>query len=270
MSAPAPDPRHAAPPPAAPAAASLPRRTLGDAALALAFLTIVPLPERAFAGGSMRRAAGWFPLAGVAIGALAGGVRAATEPLLGAGPATVLALVALVAVTGALHQDGLADCADGLGVRGDRERRLAVMRDSAIGSFGTLALLGWALLLFATLAPLTNAHALAALIAAAALGRAAALAHASTTPPARRDGLGAGFTVPAPALAVGVATAAAAALLAAGPLRGLLAIAAAALAALASAGVARWAIGGRSGDTLGATVVLTELVVCLALAAAWH
>ena len=63
----------------------------------------------------------------------------------------MLALVVLVAVTGALHQDGLADCADGLGVRGDRERRLAVMRDSAIGAFGTLALIGWALLLIAAL-----------------------------------------------------------------------------------------------------------------------
>ena len=56
--------------------------------------------------------------------------RAPRPTVLGAGRASVLALIVLVGLTGALHQDGLADCADALGVRGDRERRLAVMRDS--------------------------------------------------------------------------------------------------------------------------------------------
>ncbi|MDW5598370.1 adenosylcobinamide-GDP ribazoletransferase [Conexibacter stalactiti] len=257
-------------PPKAAAATGPARRTLGDAALAISFLTLLPLPERAFAGGSMRRAAGWFPLVGVAIGAFAGGVRAAAESLVGAGPATVLALIALVAATGALHQDGLADCADGLGVRGDRERRLAVMRDSAIGTFGMLALLGWGLLAFTTLAPLTNADVLTALIAAASLGRAAALAHATVTPPARRDGLGAGFTVPTAALAAGIATAAVATALVTRDLADtLLALAAAALATAAVTAWSRRTLGGRTGDTLGATVALTEVAVLLALAAAW-
>ncbi|MDO8189442.1 adenosylcobinamide-GDP ribazoletransferase [Conexibacter sp. JD483] len=257
--------------PSAPGDAPKPLHPLADAALALAFLTRIPIPPRALDRADMPRAAGWFPLVGVLVGAVAGGVRAAAEPLLGGASASVLALAALVIVTGALHQDGLADCADGLGVRGDRAKRLAVMRDSQIGSFGMLALLGWGLLAFTTLAPLTNGHALAALIAAAALGRAAALAHASMLPPARSDGLGAGFSVPRAALAAGIATAIVATVAATrDPQETALALAAAALATAAATAAARRAIGGRSGDTLGATVVVAELAVLLALAAAWH
>lgn len=265
---PAPDPDATAPP--QPRAAK-PLRPLSDAALALAFLTRIPVPGRLLDQADMRRAAGWFPLIGVGVGALAGGVRAASEPLLGGATATVLALAALVIVTGALHQDGLADCADGLGVRGDRARRLSVMRDSQIGTFGMLALLGWGLLAFTTLAPLGSGHALTALIAAAALGRAAALAHATVLPPARADGLGAGFAVPRASLAAGVATALVATAAATrDPAETALALGAAVLAAAAASAAARRAVGGRTGDTLGATVAVTELAVLLALAAAWH
>lgn len=259
-----------APRPDPPATRSRRPNPLADLGMALSFLTLLPVPAAAHERGDFGRAAGWFPLVGAAVGALAGGVGLAAEPLLGAAPATVLALATLVLVTGALHQDGLADCADGLGVRGDRERRLAVMRDSQIGTFGMLALLGWGLLLLTTLAPLDDADALFALIAAGALGRAAALVHAVATPPARREGLGAGFAVRLTPLALGVATAAAAALLAVGPARGLLAIAAAALVAAASVVWARRAVGGRTGDTLGATIALAELAVIVALAASWQ
>jgi adenosylcobinamide-GDP ribazoletransferase len=245
-------------------------RIPSEIAHAVAFLTIVPLPGALLRRGGFGGAVAWFPLVGVLVGGLAGAVRVALEPLLGAAAATVVAVAALVIVTGALHQDGLADSADGLGVRGDRERRLAVMRDSAIGAFGTLALLGWALLLVATLAAIDATQALRALIAAAALGRAAALVHGAATPPARPEGLGAGFAVGRLALAVGSVVAAGAAVAAAGPLRGLAAIATAAVLALGSIAWARRAVGGRTGDTLGATIALTELAVCLVLTASWH
>jgi adenosylcobinamide-GDP ribazoletransferase len=252
-----------------PRAAGPLRRPFSDAALALSFLTLIPVPASALRAGSMRRATAWFPAVGAGVGAVGGGVRIAFEPLLGATTATVLALGAIVALTGALHQDGLADCADGLGVRGDRERRLTVMRDSAIGVFGMLALLGWGLLIVTALAQLSKHQALDALIAAAALGRAAALVHATTTSPARRDGLGAGFSVPPAALAAASVAAAAAAVLALGLSRAALAVAAAALIAGATSTWARRAVGGRTGDTLGATVALAELLVVLALAASW-
>jgi adenosylcobinamide-GDP ribazoletransferase len=264
------------------------RRVASHVALAVAFLTILPVRMRSIDLGA---AAAWFPAVGALIGALAGGVRAGADPLFGPTVATALAMVALVAVTGALHQDGLADTADGLGVRGDRERRLAVMRDSATGAFGVLALIGWALLMLAALAPLSQVEALAALIAVGALSRWAALVHAAATPPARPDGLGAGFRVGAGALGFASATAlvvaAGAAALGAGSAGGgsgfadalgsadalaaaAVALAAALAVALLSAWAARRAIGGRTGDTIGATVAVAEVAVALTLLGFWR
>ncbi|MEJ7796909.1 MAG: adenosylcobinamide-GDP ribazoletransferase [Solirubrobacteraceae bacterium] len=242
------------------------RRALDGAALALAFLTVIPVGTHREAG-SGRAAAAWFPLVGALVGGLAGATRFYLEPLFGPTVASVLALAVLVAVTGGLHQDGLADCADGLGVRGDRERRLAVMRDSAIGVFGALALLGWGLLLVAALAALSDAEALRALISAAVLGRWAALLHAFATPAARPDGLGTTFVVTAASLAVASVTAIVAVVLLDGPPHGLAVAAAAAIVALVASVWARRTLGGRTGDTLGATVAGTEVAACLALLA---
>ena len=243
-------------------------RPLADAALAVAFLTIVPVRVRD-PNASLARAAAFFPLVGAAVGAAAGAIRVAFQPLLGTGPATVLALVVLTALTGALHQDGLADTADGLGARGDRDRRLAAMRDPAIGAFGVLALIGWALLLATTLARFSATDALLALVAAGALSRWAALLHAAATPPARADGLGAGFAPTTAALLIASATALAAAELAGGARPGLVAIAATLVVSALTSAWARRALGGRTGDTLGATVALAELAACAALLAAY-
>jgi adenosylcobinamide-GDP ribazoletransferase len=233
---------------------------------AITFLTIVPLGR----GGDARRAAGWFPIVGAAVGGVAGGVRAGLEPMLGATPATVLAVAALVIVTGALHQDGLADTADGLGVRGDRDRRLAAMRDSSIGVFGALALIGWTLLLVVVLARLSAVHAVEALVAAGVLGRWSALLHALWSPPARPDGLGAGFGVTRIALGVATVLAAGAAIALCGIGPGLAAVAAGLVVAALSALHVRATLGGRTGDTLGATVALAEVAVCVVLLAVWR
>ena len=247
------------------------RALLDGPAAAVSFLTVLPVaPRGPTAPGRVESSVVWFPLVGALIGGLAGGVRVAAEPLLGAGVASVLALVALVAVTGALHQDGLADTADGLGVHGDRERRLEAMRDSAVGAFGMLALLAWALLFFTTLASLSDTHALQALIAACALARWAALLHARAIPAARPDGLGAAFAPASAPLLVATALAILVAELSCGLLPGLAAIGAALLTAAPSAVWARHALGGRTGDTLGATVAITEVAVCLALLAVWQ
>jgi len=241
------------------------RRTGAGLALAVTFLTIVPVRVPARPRVELGSAAGWFPLVGALVGAVAGGVRVGMEPLIGGTAATVLALAALVVVTGALHQDGLADVADGLGVRGDRERRLAVMRDPVTGTFGTLALVGWALLMLAAVAPLGNEDALAALIAAGALSRWAALVHASFAPPARPGGLGAGFVVTQTALVVATAFAVPIALLVAGPGPGAAAVGATLVLVGLSAVAARRAIGGRTGDTIGATVCVVEAAVATLL-----
>ena len=253
---------------ATPSAQATASRTdlLAGAALAVSFLTVLPVRFRGLADG-LRTAAGWFPAVGALVGAIAGGVLVGAEPLFGSTAAAVLAAAALILVTGALHQDGLADCADGLGVRGDRERRLAVMRDSAIGVFGALALIVWMLLLVTALAGLPPRNALLALIAACAAGRWSALVHATLARPARNDGLGAGFVVGSWSLAIATATVLGACLLTAGLGHGLVAFAVAAAVALLLTAWAQSTLGGRTGDTLGATVALAEVAVCLTLLA---
>lgn len=279
--------------PAAIAATSSRRssRPWNGLAQAIAFLTIVPVPTAAFAADAgagaeagLGSAAAWFPVVGAAVGGLAGGVRLLCSGALGATVATVLAMIALVIVTGALHQDGLADTADGLGVRGlagagagaaagaaaARARRLEVMRDSATGVFGALALIGWALLLFTTLAALDGDRALRALVVACALARWAALAHAAATPPARADGLGASLRVGRPALGVATVVSVIAALAICGLLAGAAALGAGALVCALSVAFARRTLDGRTGDTLGATVAIAEVAVCVVLLGVWQ
>lgn len=235
---------------------------------AVTFLTITPIPGAAPDG--LAAAAGWFPLVGAAIGALAASVRLGTEQVLGRGPATVLATIALVVLTGALHQDGLADTADGLGARGQREQRLAAMRDPATGAFGTLALIGWAALILATLGSLDALHVLIALTVACALARWAALLHATTVRPARSDGLGAALHPSCPALASATVASVALSFALSGLVAGTIATGVALLLAGLSALLASRTLGGRTGDTLGATIAMTEAVVCVALLAVWH
>lgn len=238
------------------------RRALDGLLLAVAFLTIVPVRLRGSAP-ALGAAAPWFPLVGASVGAVAGALAYVAAPELGPTVAAILAVSALVVVTGALHQDGLADCADGLGVRGDRPRRLEVMRDSAIGTFGALALILWVALMVAALRELPRGDMLEATIVLAAVGRWSALLHAAWTPSARTDGLGAGFTVTTTALGFATSLAGAAALLLVGIGDGLVACGAAAVVTCLVTVWARKSLGGRTGDTLGATVALAEVAIAV-------
>lgn len=248
------------------------RRAWAGLVGAITFLTIVPVPTAVARQDEFEfsNTLAWFPLVGGAIGAFAGALRVASQPLFGRGPSTAIAMVGLVAISGALHQDALADTADGLGVRGNRVRRLAAMRDSATGAFGVLALIGWALLLFTALEPLRSDHVLRALIAAGAGGRLTALLHGVGARPARADGLGAEFHVgPRP---LGIATLIAGGILVAvaGPGRGAISLGVCGLVSALSAVLARRTLGGSTGDTIGASVALTEVAVCLALLGMWR
>jgi adenosylcobinamide-GDP ribazoletransferase len=246
-------------------------RAFGGFLGALAFLTILALPKRLAnaVAPELDSALPWFPVIGAGVGAAAGGIRAGFDPLVGHGPSTVLAMIALVVLTGALHYDGLADTADGLGVRGDPVRRLAAMRDSAIGAFGVLALVGWALLLFTALEPLTSAQTFKTLIAAGAMSRLGLLIQGFGTRPARVDGLGAAFKVTVGALVVAAIVTAAITLVAAGPWRAAVSFGVGVIAAILMTLFVRRAFGGRTGDTLGAGAVVTEVVVCVALTTTW-
>jgi adenosylcobinamide-GDP ribazoletransferase len=233
---------------------------------ALTFLTIVPLRLRHAASPSA--GARWFPLVGAAVGAAAGGVFWAARGPLGSGPAAVVATAILVVATGGIHLDGLADSADGLGSRGDRAHRLEVMRDPRLGTFGALALGVWLLLMATALPRLAGLDALRTLIAAGAVSRWSAVLHATLAPPARPDGLGAAFQVDRASVVVGSVSAAAVVFAASDAADGAIAALVIAMAvALGSTAWAHRALGGRTGDTLGATVALTEALAVVALGA---
>ena len=238
------------------------RRALSGAPVAVGLLTVVPVRARTEADG-IGPAAPWFPLIGGLVGVAAGGVRLGLDRALGPTLAAVLAVITLVVLTGGLHEDGLADVADALGVRGGRERRLEVMRDSTIGVFGVLALVLWALALTAAVAALPRDQILKTLVIAGALSRWSAVVHAFEVPPARVQGLGAAFAPKWPALLV--ASGLALATLALEPGRVVAALGVAILTTVATSLLASRLLGGRTGDTLGATIVITEVVVCITL-----
>lgn len=238
-----------------------------DLQIATAFLT--RLPVGAQDGGALAPAARCFPIVGLGLGLLGGVVYAVAQglslpPLL----AAVLAVGAVVIATGALHEDGLADTADGLGGGRDRAQKLAIMRDSRIGSYGVIALILTLALRIGAIAALAQSDAVvAALIAAHAGSRAFVAAVMWREPLARSDGLAAGAGRPsrrAMLWAAGIGTLAT--LLLTG-VDAILAIGAGAVVALFIAWIARRQIGGVTGDILGAVQQGSEAAMLLALVA---
>src|ERR1700720_348987 len=167
-------------------------RLATDLKVALVFYTRLPLAhDGPIAGADLARASWAAPVAGALVGALgAAAYGLAHMAGLGPLPAAGLALVATMAVTGGLHEDGLADTADGFGAGTSPETRLAIMRDSRIGTFGGCALILSIGLRWAALASLAGpTRAAAALIAAHAAARAVPPLLMLLIPPARPDGL---------------------------------------------------------------------------------
>jgi len=243
---------------------------------ALRFLTIVPVPSAAqLEPDWLIRSAKYFPLVGGLIGGLSAGVLLAATHLWGGLMSALLAVAASIVVTGALHEDGLADSADMLGGRG-RDARLKIMQDSRIGTYGTLALGLCVALRVAALAALPAHIAAAALIAAHAGGRFASLNVMNVVPyagdvAASKVGHATDrLRVSEFACALVVTLIAGAALVALTPW--WTSVAAALVAAILAIGVARLAtrlIGGITGDVLGAIEQLSHLGILLAVAAAW-
>ena len=243
----------------------------GGLLLAIGFLTRIPVGGGETAPGALARAMGMFPLVGVLVGGVGAAVYALANLALPRPAAALLALGATVLVTGALHEDGLADMADGFGGGADREAKLAIMRDARIGAYGVVALaltLGLRAVALAGLpGPLSVAG---ALIAVHALARAAIPVAMQALAPARADGLGAGAGRPS-AMQAGIAATlailAAALVLPVGA--ALAALAGAAIGTVAMVVLAQQQIGGHTGDVLGATEQLAETFGLLgALAAA--
>jgi adenosylcobinamide-GDP ribazoletransferase len=242
-----------------------------DLAQALMLLTRLPVPARAH-GTPRGAAAAWaWPLAGAVVGVLAALAGFGALALgLAPGLAAALVLAVQMAATGALHEDGLADCADGFWGGHTRERRLEIMRDSRIGSFGALALMVTILARWAALGAMFAASpwvAAGCIVAVSALSRVPMAALLAALPHARDDGLARAVGRPEPAtlaLAAGVAALIAGA--AAGSLLVPLALATAGAGA-AVALLARAKLGGQTGDTLGAAQQTAELAALAAASA---
>lgn len=140
------------------------------------FLTRLPSPVlHRFQPEDTVRSARYFPLVGQAVGAISATVLLAASLVLPPLVATILALVAGIIATGAFHEDGLADTADGLGGGQTRERRLEIMKDSRVGTYGAVALIAVFSLKAACLSTLSAPVAAMALIAGHGLARAAAV-----------------------------------------------------------------------------------------------
>lgn len=265
---------------------------LADLVAAISFFT--RLPVRARMSGDhgppdMSRIARVVPIVGLIIGVISALVAlSAWSAGLPAFACGLLALGAAALLTGAMHEDGLADVADGFGGGWSRERKLEIMKDSRIGSFGVVALVVVLGLEAALIADILGRAgpiaAFAAILAAATLSRVAALAPMALLPPARSDGLAAAAgAVSSRDLVIGASVAC----LLAGvglfvlfgtrgaPLVLLLCVMAASITAMLLTRLAKAQIGGHTGDVAGATqklasvAVLAALVVALPRGIAW-
>lgn len=236
-------------------------------ASAIGFLTRLPVPAHGWEDGRLGRASRYFGLVGLLVGAGSVAVLlAALQAGLSPGVAAGLALATGIAMSGALHEDGLADCADALGGHAPRARALEILRDSRIGTYGALALvlaLGLRWTALAALAAAGPEPATLALMLAATAGRGLMVAAAVIPSPARGDGLASGFA-PRPVEAL-MALAPAVVLVAA-----LGAAGAAAMAVAAAGGAlllrrARSRLGGHTGDVLGGVAAVAETAVLVVL-----
>ncbi|HUW74576.1 MAG TPA: adenosylcobinamide-GDP ribazoletransferase [Methyloceanibacter sp.] len=239
-----------------------------DLRTGLAFCTRLPVtaPDHA----NLAQAAWSFPV----VGALVGGAGALLYWLavsVGLSPfiAATLAVAATALITGCLHEDGLADTADGFGGGTSKERKLEIMRDSRSGAYGVVALIVSFLLRVAAIASLAGPGLVAAaLIAAHAGARAGIPVFMRAVPNARQDGLSAGAGTPsARSTTIAALLGLLALALCLGVGAGLVAALLVAAGLIIMARLSLKQIGGQTGDVLGAVEQLSEIVILLAAAA---
>ena len=225
------------------------------------FLTRVPIRLRT--APDLAAAVPWFPVVGALIGAAVGLVAAGLTEVVPSSVAAAVAIIVGLLITGAFHEDGLADTADALGGM-TPERRREILKDSRHGSYGVAAMCTTIVLRIICVASLGPAAAFAGLVAAHTLGRGAAVAVMVTGRPAPHEGLGADYTrvLPRRSAAVGVLAALAIGALVGGWWVGPLALAVA-LGAAAVIRLAHRAFGGISGDLLGAVEQVGECLVLI-------
>ena len=256
------------------------RELIAPSILALQSLTAVPLPISVPAGTrELGRSLIFFPLVGALLGIVLAVVDALLHRVLPVAVSTALVLIVWTLLTGGLHLDGLMDTCDGLFGGRTRERRLEIMRDSRVGSYGVLAGALQLLLKYAALVSLPGGWRWLGLVLALTCGRWAMVVVMWVFPYARAEGLGRAFKDGARAGHVTLAT-----LLAAAALGALtrvpysepeLALVASVPAALMAAGLTAWGtgaflaprLGGLTGDAYGAVNEVVEAAVLVGLLA---
>jgi adenosylcobinamide-GDP ribazoletransferase len=246
-------------------------RPFAETLLALRFLTRLPIPfTRTLDLPPLASAMRFFPVAGAIIGAISAGVLIGANTLgLPSLLAAATALAVGTLVTGALHEDGLADVADGFGGGKTREERLEIMRDSRIGTYGTIALVLSYLAraaIYETLSGEQPLTILALFAGAAAFSRALVVDLLWATRPARSDGLSVFAGRPSRrsalfSLIIGGIGAAVAAGVVLSPEVSILAITSAGIMLALMRALSMRQIGGQTGDVCGAVQVLTELTM---------
>ncbi len=246
--------------------------------VSLRFLTRLPVPfVRTVDPPRLKDSMAMFPVVGLLIGAITGGALVVSS--MAGLPDLFCALFALgltAYITGAFHEDGLADVADGFGGGATREERLEIMKDSRIGAYGTLTLIIVMLArasLLTSLLDLSVTATLALTAGAAAFSRALMVDLLSTTRPARSNGLAVLAGQPTRrtgllAIAIGGLAAGLAAYLFLSLTVAVLALAAGGLALGAVRALAMRKIGGQTGDVCGAAQVMAETAMLIVFAAA--
>ncbi len=234
---------------------------------ALGFLTVIPVPEHGMLGvGELGTTAIWFSLIGAILGGLVALVHISLLRLFPPLVSACLSVAAWICLTGGLHLDGLADSYDGLLSSTSSERRLEIMKDPRLGTFGVVGLIFTILLKIVAMASLSVSLTITVIPLAASLAR-WFLLWVACQPMARAEGLGVTFqkgikTIP---MIVSAMIPLGLTVLAGG--RGVLAMILGSLVTFAIIHLARRRLGGLTGDILGLTVETVELVVLLVFVA---
>jgi adenosylcobinamide-GDP ribazoletransferase len=238
--------------------------------ICMGFLTRLPVFSTEFSGKTTLAQASWaFSLVGLAVG-LFGVILLWLLQWLGApdSVAVLLALAGVMVVTGGLHEDGLADTADGFGAMADQDRKLEIMHDSRIGSFGVLALIISVGVRWASMVALIDVSFSALVygfLAATSLSRGVLPCIMRNAPQARRDGLSVDAGIPESqpatvALFVGLVVL----IIAIGFWNSVLTVILGAIVLIAFLWMAKKQIGGQTGDVLGASQQITEAMILIA------
>ena len=242
-----------------------------DIRIAVALSTILPVgPQTPANDGEIARASWALPVAGLLVG-LAGAMIYSLARMTGltAGPAAMLAVAATILITGAIHEDGLADTADGFGGGRTPDRKLDIMRDSRIGTYGACALILSVALRWSALAAIGKAGSVAAALSVShAAARAALPMVMWLVPPARSDGLSAGAGQPSrqnAMIAMGLGMLCLISGL--GPSGAMIGVILLVLAGLIMGWLAVRHVAGQTGDILGAMEQIGEITIVLAAAA---